>query len=153
MWKYKKKLFHFFALPKLRFSLLYFDWDPFAKRKIIWGWNVKQKKNLNYPIYNKGWKKSKHTQSHITHTHQGSISSTFYYQLLRVKILKEKTQSSCQSFLCFWDLCMEKLFVERWWNWPHLSITQTQVWEVYIKSSLLCIIYGRTVVGGVPWLW
>jgi len=33
-----------------------------------------------------------------------SISSTFYKQLLRTQILKvQKRQSSCQSFLRFWD--------------------------------------------------
>ncbi len=50
---------------------------------------------------------------------QWSISSTFWEQLLSVQILKaQKSQSSCQSFLRFWDLRAQKLLVERWWNLP-----------------------------------
>ena len=52
----------------------------------------------------------------------GSISSTFYEQLLRSQI--PKAPKSCLtwlSFLRFWDLRVQKLPVERWWNWPLLT--------------------------------
>ncbi len=50
----------------------------------------------------------------------GSISLKFYEQ----EILKvQKRQSSCQSFFCFRDLRAQKLRVERWWNWHHVSIS------------------------------
>ncbi len=48
----------------------------------------------------------------------GSISSTSYVQLLLEEILKsQKRQSSFQSF---WDLWVQKLVIECWWNW-HLG--------------------------------
>jgi len=51
-----------------------------------------------------------------------SISSKFYKQLLRMQIPKAQIrQSSCQSFLRFWDLCVQKLLIECWWNWPLVS--------------------------------
>jgi len=44
---------------------------------------------------------------------QGSISSTFYEQLLPAHILQaQKRQSGCQSFLRFRDLRPQKLIVE-----------------------------------------
>ncbi len=50
--------------------------------------------------------------------HQGSISSTFYEQLLCMQTPKvQKRQSSCQSFFHFCDLRTQKLLVEHWWNW------------------------------------
>jgi len=40
---------------------------------------------------------------------RGQYHHTFYKQLLRTKIPKEqKRLSSCQSFLCLWDLCAQK---------------------------------------------
>jgi len=55
--------------------------------------------------------------------HLGSISSTLYEQLLFMQILKapKKRHWSCQSFLHFRDLLMQKLLVEHWWNWPLCS--------------------------------
>ncbi len=48
-----------------------------------------------------------------------SIKSKFYAKLLLALILKaQRRQSSCQSFFHFWVLCVQKLFIERWWNWP-----------------------------------
>jgi len=34
----------------------------------------------------------------------------------------QKRQSSFQSFLQFWDLHVQKLLVECWWNWPLVPI-------------------------------
>jgi len=55
-------------------------------------------------------------------SNMGSISSTFYEELVRVQITKaQKRQSSCQSLLCIWDLFVQKLLAECWWNWPLTS--------------------------------
>ncbi len=52
----------------------------------------------------------------------GPISLTFYTHLLCAQITKAwKRQSSCQSFFRFWDLHMQKLLLEHWWNWPLIS--------------------------------
>jgi len=48
----------------------------------------------------------------------GSISRTFYEQLLHTHIPKaQKTLMSWLYFLCFWDLRVYKLQVKCWWNW------------------------------------
>jgi len=44
--------------------------------------------------------------------HQASISSTFYEQRLSTK-----DGQVVSLFLCFWDLRVQKLLVECWWNW------------------------------------
>jgi len=42
--------------------------------------------------------------------------------LLFVQILKvHERQSSCQSIWNFWDLGMQKLLVEHWWNWTQVN--------------------------------
>jgi len=47
----------------------------------------------------------------------GSISSTFYTQLLHVQIPKlKKDTDNLAEFLYFWDLHTEKLCVKCWWN-------------------------------------
>ncbi len=33
-----------------------------------------------------------------------------------------RRQSRCQSFFRFRDLCVQKLLVERWWNWHQISL-------------------------------
>jgi hypothetical protein len=71
------------------------------------------KKNLSFTFFR-----------HVKWSGLGSISPTFYEQLLHTQINKaQKRQSSCQSFLCFQDLPAQKLFVEHWWNWPLGSIS------------------------------
>jgi len=48
----------------------------------------------------------------------GSISPTFYKQLLGKKIPKVQKDSQVISvFLCIWNLQEKKLLVKRWWNW------------------------------------
>ncbi len=65
---------------------------------------------------------------------KGSISSTFYEQLLCMQIPKaQKRQSSWQSFLRFWNLCVQKLLIEHWWNWP--QVAQKKQLEIVEKVS------------------
>ncbi len=47
----------------------------------------------------------------------GSISSTLIAAFTCTDPKSAKRQSHCQSFLCFWDLGVQKLLVECWWNW------------------------------------
>jgi len=68
---------------------------------------------------------------------QVSISSMFYDQLLHVQIPNalKKGQSSCQSFLRFWDLCLQKLLEEHWWNWhPRGRFHQHSTYSFYARS-------------------
>ncbi len=46
--------------------------------------------------------------------HQRSTSS--FYACRSQK--RKKRQSSCQSFLGFWNLRGQKLVIKCWWNWP-----------------------------------
>jgi len=65
----------------------------------------------------------------------GSILSMFYKQLLHAQIPKaQKWQSSCQSFIHFWELWVQKLLIECWWNW-HLPS---------ISSLFMCSFYAHT---------
>ncbi len=62
----------------------------------------------------------------------GSISSTFYKQLLQAQIPKAQKTVKLSVFLNFWDLCMQKLLVEYWWNWHLQSISST------FCTSIIC---------------
>jgi len=63
----------------------------------------------------------------------GSISPTFYAQLLRAQITKAwKIQSSCQSFWRFWE---KRLVVERWWNRSQLDLI---IRGLLSANSLIC---------------
>ncbi len=63
----------------------------------------------------------------------GSISSTFYAQLLCLQV--QKTQNNTAGltvfFWRFWDLREQKLLKERWWNWHLGSISSTFYYQLY----------------------
>ncbi len=45
-----------------------------------------------------------------------------------------KKQSSCQSFMSFWDLGKYKLLVEHWWNW-HLNLLLKMLYSFINKTT------------------
>jgi len=57
----------------------------------------------------------------------------------------QKIQSSCQSFLHFLDLRVQKLVVECWWHRPQVSISPT------FHKQLKTIIYKREIFSAQYW--
>jgi len=47
-----------------------------------------------------------------------------------------KRQSSCWSFLCFWDLHTQNLLVESLWNWPQETLEPSDVLVFNRKSKI-----------------
>jgi len=47
-----------------------------------------------------------------------------------------KKQTSCQSFLRFWNMHTPKLLIKCWWNWPGRETTRQSSWVVSGKNIL-----------------
>jgi len=58
--------------------------------------------------------------------------------LLRAHFTRADPKSALKTyglavFLRFWDLRLQKMFVERWWNWPLVSSSSR--YQVYVKNN------------------
>jgi len=73
--------------------------------------------------------------------HQHSMSNFYMHRSWKCK----KRQSSCQSFLRFQDLWVQKLLVERLWNWPQLRSRGSGVLEQHGRRSSNSLNHGLQV--------
>ncbi len=118
--KYKLKLFltNLTQCPIVNLiNILWAYYAPiFLRQKKLRSKTVTREKLRKTPLYKKGEGKVKLTPDVWRLV---SISSILKKNFFCVQIPKaQKRQSSCQPFLCFWDLLAQTLLVELWWNWP-----------------------------------
>jgi len=72
----------------------------------------------------------------ILRSHLGSISPTFYAQLLHAQIPKvQKDIEILTEFLCFLDLSTLKLRIKCWWNWSVVGVKIAATLNIHVEST------------------
>ncbi len=129
----KKRYFERIIKTKKRYLSLTFFWPLFLMTRLrsfchnVFSWALKTRHNprLSHNLAN--------VISQIFHSFLLKIRAQFHhrstYSFYRRRSQKgKKTLMAYLYFLCFWDPRVQKLYVERWWNW-HLHASDIVIFH------------------------